>query len=42
MLSPTGVTRTPHEDKTVFVLPIAAEVDVTAELTCDWRDGDVW
>jgi aminoglycoside 2'-N-acetyltransferase I len=42
VLTPAGVTPTPDEDKGVFVLPITAEVDVTAELTCDWRDGDVW
>ena len=26
----------------VFVLPGGLELDVTAELTCDWRDGDPW
>jgi aminoglycoside 2'-N-acetyltransferase I len=30
----------------LFVLPIAlpnnVELDTTAEITCDWRDGDVW
>jgi aminoglycoside 2'-N-acetyltransferase I len=24
------------------VLPISVELDTTAEITCDWRDGDVW
>jgi hypothetical protein len=24
------------------VLPVAMELDLTGELTCDWRDGDVW
>jgi len=24
------------------VLPVSVELDTTAEITCDWRDGDVW
>ncbi|OHV06531.1 GNAT family N-acetyltransferase [Mycobacterium talmoniae] len=42
VLAPTGTTRTPDDDGTVFVLPVQVELDPTAELTCDWRDGDVW
>ena len=42
MLTPTGVVRTEEDDDAIFVLPISAELDVTAELTCDWRDGDTW
>ena len=45
-LQPTGVTRTPDDDGSVFVLPIdlpaGMDLDTTAEITCDWRDGDVW
>jgi aminoglycoside 2'-N-acetyltransferase I len=30
----------------LFVLPVALpndlQLDTTAEITCDWRDGDVW
>jgi hypothetical protein len=25
-----------------YVLPVFAPVDVTGELTCDWRPGSVW
>jgi len=42
VLAPTGPTRTPEDDDTVFVLPVAVSVDTSAELMCDWRDGDVW
>jgi aminoglycoside 2'-N-acetyltransferase I len=42
VLAPTGVTRTPHEDGCVFVLPVDIELDPTADLVCDWRSGDVW
>ena len=42
VLQPTGVTRTPDDDRSLFVLPIGLQLDTTAELTCDWRDGDVW
>jgi aminoglycoside 2'-N-acetyltransferase I len=41
-LTPEGTRRTPDEDGAVYVLPVAAELDTTGELTCDWRDGDVW
>lgn len=42
VLGPTGRTRTPEDDGTVFVLPVSVRLDTSAELTCDWRDGDVW
>jgi aminoglycoside 2'-N-acetyltransferase I len=42
VLAPVGVTRTPDDDNGLFVLPITVELDTTAEITCDWRDGDVW
>jgi len=46
VLGPAGVMRTPDDDSCLFVLPVAlpdgAELDPTAEITCDWRDGDVW
>ncbi|WP_081625463.1 GNAT family N-acetyltransferase [Mycobacterium sp. 141] len=46
VLQPAGVARTPGDDRSLFVLPIdlpdGLELDTTAELTCDWRDGDVW
>lgn len=41
-LTPEGVVRTPDEDDGVYILPCAARVDLDGELTCDWRDGDVW
>jgi aminoglycoside 2'-N-acetyltransferase I len=42
VLAPTGLTRTPEDDGTVFVLPIGVSLDTSEALTCDWRDGDVW
>jgi aminoglycoside 2'-N-acetyltransferase I len=41
-LTPAGVRRTPDEDGFIFVLPVDAPLDLTGELTCDWREGDVW
>ena len=41
-LTPSGIRRTPEDDGSVWVLPLAAAVDLRGELTCDWRDGDVW
>jgi aminoglycoside 2'-N-acetyltransferase I len=41
-LTPTGIVRTEEEDGCIYVLPVAIPLDPTGELTCDWRDGDVW
>jgi aminoglycoside 2'-N-acetyltransferase I len=41
-LTPTGIKRTEEEDGCIYVLPVTAELDPSGELTCDWRDGDVW
>jgi aminoglycoside 2'-N-acetyltransferase I len=40
--TPTGIERTPDEDGGIYVLPVSATVDIHGELTCDWRDGDLW
>jgi aminoglycoside 2'-N-acetyltransferase I len=42
VLTPDGPRRTPDDDGAVHVLATAIELDLDAELTCDWRDGDVW
>jgi aminoglycoside 2'-N-acetyltransferase I len=41
-LTPTGIARTEGEDGSVYVLPVEVQLDLSGELTCDWRDGDVW
>jgi aminoglycoside 2'-N-acetyltransferase I len=41
-LTPEGVTRTADEEGFVYVLPVDAALDLAGELTCDWREGDVW
>jgi aminoglycoside 2'-N-acetyltransferase I len=41
-LTPSGVVRTPEEDGAVHVLPLGTALDLDDELTCDWRDGDLW
>ena len=42
VLTPGGRKRTEEEDDAIFVLPVTLELDLTGEITCDWRDGDVW
>jgi aminoglycoside 2'-N-acetyltransferase I len=46
VLAPTGLASTPDDTPTLFVLPVdlpdGLELDVTDEITCDWRPGDVW
>jgi aminoglycoside 2'-N-acetyltransferase I len=41
-LTPDGRVRTAGEDGGVFVLPVTATLDLDGEITCDWRDGDLW
>jgi aminoglycoside 2'-N-acetyltransferase I len=41
-LTPTGIARTAEEDGCIYVLPVSVPLDLSAELTCDWRDGDAW
>jgi aminoglycoside 2'-N-acetyltransferase I len=38
----SGVQRTPDDEDGIWILPCSAPLDLTGELTCDWRDGDVW
>jgi len=44
VLTPAGITRTPDDDDSTFVLAVSAKtpVVVTGTLACDWRDGDPW
>jgi aminoglycoside 2'-N-acetyltransferase I len=41
-LTPDGRIRTAEEDDALFVLPGAGALDLAGEITCDWRDGDLW
>lgn len=41
-LTPDGVKRTPNSDGWIYVLPGAVPLDVSGELTCDWRPGSPW
>lgn len=41
-LTPNGVVHTADDDGCIYVLPVAARLDLAGELTCDWRGGDLW
>jgi aminoglycoside 2'-N-acetyltransferase I len=41
-LTPRGIERTPDDDGGIYVLPVTVQLDLTAEITADWRDADVW
>ncbi len=41
-LTPAGVERTGEDDGGVYVFPLEVTLDLSGELVCDWRDGDVW
>jgi aminoglycoside 2'-N-acetyltransferase I len=42
VLTPDGLRRTPDDEDGIWVLPGTAPLDLSGELTCGWRDGDVW
>ena len=42
VLTPRGIVPTPEEEGAIYVLPVTAELTPAAELTCDWREGEVW
>ena len=37
-----GIVATEEEDGSIFVFPLRAGLDLSGELTCDRREGDVW
>ncbi|MBV9204719.1 MAG: GNAT family N-acetyltransferase [Actinobacteria bacterium] len=41
-LTPAGKRRTEEDDGCIYVLPVTVSLDLSSELTCDWRDGDPW
>lgn len=41
-LAPRGIERTPDDDGGIYVLAVSLELDLAAEITADWRDGDIW
>ncbi|MGN6793461.1 MAG: GNAT family N-acetyltransferase [Streptosporangiaceae bacterium] len=41
-MTPEGIRPTPDKNGAIFVLPLALPVDLTAELTCDWRPASLW
>ena len=41
-LTPDGIKKTPEDDGDIFVFPVSVSVDILGELTCDWREGDLW
>jgi aminoglycoside 2'-N-acetyltransferase I len=41
-LTPAGIQRTADDDGGVYVLPATAHFDLTGDLVCDWRDGELW
>ena len=46
VLAPDGLTPTPDDDGSLYVLPgelpATVTLDPDAAIACDWRDGDVW
>ena len=41
-MTPEGVHGTPGSAGAIYVLPVSWPLDLTGELTCDWRPASVW
>ncbi len=41
-LTPSGRVRTDDEDDDLYVFEVSVNLDPTQDLTCDWREGNVW
>jgi aminoglycoside 2'-N-acetyltransferase I len=41
-LTPEGVRPTPDKDGAIHVFPVTLELDLSAQLICDWRPGALW
>jgi len=41
-LTPDGITRTADHDGAIYVLPVSVPLDLTADLTCDYRPAAPW
>jgi aminoglycoside 2'-N-acetyltransferase I len=41
-MTPDGIRRTTETDGIIYVLPVSVPVDVSGQLTCDWRPGALW
>jgi aminoglycoside 2'-N-acetyltransferase I len=41
-LTPAGIKRTQEEGGCIYVFPPGGPLDLSGELTCDWREGDLW
>jgi aminoglycoside 2'-N-acetyltransferase I len=37
-----GIRRTADKDGWIYVLPVTGQLDLSGELVCDWRPGDLW
>lgn len=41
-LTPVGIRPTSDDDGCLYVFELGVPLDLSGELTCDWREGDVW
>jgi aminoglycoside 2'-N-acetyltransferase I len=41
-LTPHGTIRTESEDGDIYVLEVSVALDLAGDLTCDFREGDLW
>jgi aminoglycoside 2'-N-acetyltransferase I len=41
-LTPRGIEPTADDDGGIYVLPVSLALDLSSEITAEWRDGDAW
>ena len=41
-MTPDGIRATPGAEESIYVLPVSVPIDVSGELTCDFRPDSLW
>ena len=41
-MTPDGIRGTPDKHGAIYVLPVSVPLDLSGELTCDWRPASLW
>jgi aminoglycoside 2'-N-acetyltransferase I len=41
-MTPDGIKRTADLDGAIYVLPVSVPLDLTGDLTCDYRPAALW
>jgi aminoglycoside 2'-N-acetyltransferase I len=40
--TPEGIIRTQEDEDCLYYMPVSVQIDPTQDITCEYREGDVW